>query len=48
MSAREIDPAFENDGTELKVRVEIDDGRVKVWAEFKTDDDSGHDGSDDD
>ena len=48
MSPREIELAFENDSTELKVKAEIDDGRVKVRAEFKTDDDSGHDGSDDD
>jgi hypothetical protein len=48
VSAREIDLAFENDGTELKVKAEIDDGRVKVRAEFKTDNNSGHDGFDDD
>ncbi len=48
VSAREIELEFENDGTELKVKAEIEDGRVKVRAEFKTDDDSSHDGSDDD
>ena len=47
VSAREIELEFENDGTELKVKAEIEDGRVKVRAEFETDEDSSHDGSDD-
>ncbi len=48
MSAREIELEFENEGTELKVKAEIEDGHVKLRAEFKTDDDSAHDDSADD
>ena len=44
MSAREIELEFRNDGTELEVKAEIEDGRLRTRAEFKVD----HDGSDDD